>query len=185
MICSSTVSALGTKIFLIHIIHSLLQNVRHIMSGPLFFALSTCIICMMLELLAIDQAVNQRTLRIYMAISASILCTQLGMAFVLCDFAENASDQSQKISQILYMELLWYKMTITHQKLLMLPIREGQKMIQLNGFGIIICSMEQFLKVSFFYYSTFTSLLIKLLNIQDYRIITILSRLFEHRFLTS
>lgn len=126
----------------------LLQYVRRIMTGPLFFDLSSCIIATVFELLSIDNDIQNQRYDSNTFTNVSTLGLHNTMLFILCHFSEKFTDRSYDVGDVIYSDLLWYKLSIRQQKLLILPIQRAQKLFRLRGYGIFDCSLELFLKVN-------------------------------------
>lgn len=121
------------------------------MTAPLFYELSTCIICTVLELLTIDRSVQEGRFDIFdvtMIISITLLVLHLSIVFILCFYGEKLTTQSFQVMDIIYSDLLWYKLPAQQQRVLTMSIRQAQKVYRLKGYGIFECSMELFLKVT-------------------------------------
>lgn len=130
--------------------YRLLQNIHHIMTAPVFFELSTCIICTVLELLTVDQSIHDERFVLFdvtIITSITILGLHLSIVFILCLYGEALSAQSLQVTNIIYSNLLWYKLPVQQQQILNMPIRRAQKIFRLKGYGIFDCSMELYLKV--------------------------------------
>lgn len=117
------------------------------MTGPLFFDLSSCIIATVFELLSIDNDIQNQRYDSNTFTNVSTLGLHNTMLFILCHFSEKFTDRSYDVGDVIYSDLLWYKLSIRQQKLLILPIRRAQKLFRLRGYGIFDCSLELFLKV--------------------------------------
>lgn len=120
------------------------------MTAPVFFELSTCIICTVLELLTIDQKIQNERFVVFdvtIITSITLLGVHLSIVFILCFYGEELSAQSFQVTNIIYSNLLWYKLPVQKQRFLDIPIRRAQKIFRLKGYGIFDCSMELFLKV--------------------------------------
>lgn len=120
------------------------------MTAPVFFELSTCIICTVLELLTIDQSIQHGRFVVFdvtIITSITLLGLHLTIVFILCFYGEALSAQSFQVTDIIYSNLLWYKLPVQKQRILDIPIRRAQKIFRLKGYGIFDCSMDLFLKV--------------------------------------
>lgn len=125
----------------------LLQNIQCIMSWPLFFELSCCIIATVCELLTMDQIFEEQNFDAYILISINCLGIHISMVYVLCHYSEKLTNHSFSVNKVIYTDLLWYNLSNQQQKNLLLPMCCSQKTFQLTGCGIFDCSMEMFLKV--------------------------------------
>lgn len=125
-----------------------MQTIRYIMTGPLFFELSSCIIGTVCELLALDQTIQEQQIDASVFVSADALGIHVSMVYILCHFAEKLSNQSFNVTRIIYYDLVWYNLSVERQKCMVLPICRSQESFKLTGYGIFDCSMEIFLKVT-------------------------------------
>lgn len=125
----------------------LLDQIGFIMTGPLFFELSSCIIGTVFELLALDQTIQDQQLDATVVVSANALSIHVSMVYILCHYAEKLTAQSIEVSRMVYYDLLWYKLSVRQQKNIIMPLRRAQKLFKLDGYGIFACSMELFLNV--------------------------------------
>lgn len=118
------------------------------MTGPLFFDLSSCIIATVFELLSIDKDIQNKRFDSNTFTNVSTLVLHNSMVFFFSHFSEKFTDRSYDVGDVIYSDLLWYKLSIRQQKLLILPIQRAQKLFRLRGYGIFDCSLELFLKVN-------------------------------------
>lgn len=118
------------------------------MAGPLFFLLSSIILGIVFELLALDQAIQEQQIDGAVAINISALGVHMSMLLVLCHYSEKLTNLSYAVGDMVFCEIAWYKMSIEHQKILIFLIRRAQKSFRLRGYGLFDCSLEVFQKVS-------------------------------------
>lgn len=136
------------------------------MTGPLFIEFSSCIIIIVLELLAIDYMIKQKNQDMTFATSAGTLSIHMTMVYFLCIYGENFTTQSFDVINTVYSDLLWYKLPITQQNFVIFSICRSQKRFQIEGLCIFNASMEIFSKVrtilnlfpqiSFFFFNYYT-----------------------------
>lgn len=119
------------------------------MSGPLFFELLSVIIIIVLELLALDYAIQVKQFDSTLILMGSCFLIHMSTLSVLCHHSECLTTKSDEISEIIYSDLKWFNLPISQQKLLVLSIGRAHKTFRLEGFGIFDCSLEMFLKVEF------------------------------------
>ena len=117
------------------------------MTGPLFIEFSSCIISIVLELLAIDNMVKQKSNDTTFATSAGTLSIHMTIVYFLCIYGENFTNQSFNVINTVYSDLLWYKLPIKQQNFVIFSICRSQKRFQLEGLCIFNASMEMFSKV--------------------------------------
>lgn len=158
------------------IFYRLLQNIKQIMSGPLFFELLCVIVITVCELLSLDYAITEHQFDSMLILIVCCLLIHMSMLSLLSHHSENLTTKSYDIANITYLDLQWYNLTVSQQKLLVLPIIRAQKTFRLEGFGILDCSLEMFLKVismNFFriYKCSFQSRKQKLINSYSFQII--------------
>lgn len=79
------------------------------------------------------------------------ICSELPyftlVVYVLCYFATTLPLRIQSISDVVY-GLPWHRMPISEQKLVQAIIQRTQRDFQFRALGVLICSLESFLKVS-------------------------------------
>lgn len=75
--------------------------------------------------------------------------------YVICFFAENITENSLKIADIVY-DFDWYEYPIKKQRLFVVWIQCGQKAFFINGMGIINGSRATFLMVKIYYFNKFS-----------------------------
>lgn len=117
------------------------------MNGPLFFELLSVIIIIVCELLSLDYAIKEHQFDSMLILIGCCFLIHLLMLSVLCHHSENLTTKSYEIGNITFLDLQWYNLSVSQQKLLVLPIARAQKTYRLEGFGIFDCSLEMFLKV--------------------------------------
>lgn len=127
-----------------------MDNIRIIMSGPLFIELSSCIISTVLELLAFDSMYQQKHVDTTFATTGGTLSIHTTMVFILCFYAEKYTTLSFDVIDTVYSDLIWYELPVRQQKFVILSICRSQEQFRLTGLGIFDASMEIFLKVSHF-----------------------------------
>lgn len=71
-----------------------------------------------------------------------------GENYVLCYFASAILFDSFAIGDIAY-DSMWYAMQSREQYIIQIIIHRSQNPVELNGFGIITCSLEAYMKVIF------------------------------------
>lgn len=113
----------------------------------MFYVSSTCILDIAFELLALDRAVQDNQIDLALLINASALMIHMVLLFILCFFSEKFTYRSYDVTDLIYGDLLWYKLPNKQQKLLILAICRAQKYFRLNGYGVFDCSLELFSKV--------------------------------------
>lgn len=124
-----------------------INSVRAIMTGPLFIEFSSCIISIVLELLAIDNMIKQKSKDSTFATSAGTLSIHMTMVYFLCIYGEHFANQCFNVTKTVYSDLLWYKLPIKQQNFVIFSICRSQKRFQLEGLSIFNASMEIFSKV--------------------------------------
>lgn len=117
------------------------------MRGPLFYELAGCIVCLVFELMSIEQSIHEHKFGAAIILSVVTLGGYITMLYVICFYADNLSSRSAEVAGIMSGDLMWYKLTIQQQKMMCIIIRRAQKNFTLNGYGIFDCSMEVFLNV--------------------------------------
>lgn len=75
----------------------------------------------------------------------------IGMLFIFCYFGEKLSIQSSVVGNIIFDDVLWYKLPISHQKLALIIINRSKKSFQLRGYDIFDCSLPIFVNVCISY----------------------------------
>lgn len=128
-----------------------LNSIRNIMSGPLFYTLSSCIACNAIELFALDETIRRKEFDTTITVTATALLIEIAMVYILAHYSEKVTDHFSEVVEFVYIDLLWYNLTTAQQKCLVLPILREKKGFRLDGYGIFYCSMETFLAVCFFY----------------------------------
>lgn len=86
------------------------------MAGPLFFLLSSIILGIVFELLALDQAIQEQQIDGAVAINISALGVHMSMLLVLCHYSEKLTNLSYAVGDMVFCEIAWYKMSIEHKK---------------------------------------------------------------------
>lgn len=117
------------------------------MSGPLFYTLSSCIVYIAIEFLALDETFRRKEFDSMVVVTGNALLITVAMVYVLSHYSEKLTTHSYEIADFIYIDLFWYNLTSAQQKRLVLPICRAHKGFRLVGFGIFYCSMESFLKV--------------------------------------
>lgn len=82
-----------------------------------------------------------------MILGFNALLNQILFNFVTCNYATNVTQKIYSVSDLVY-NVQWYRFPTNEQRLLILIIKRAQKIILLDGYGIITCSMITFLQVS-------------------------------------
>lgn len=136
------------ELYFIHFVFFRIRNnIQMIMSGPLFIELSSCIISIVLELLAIDSMIQKKHIEATFATDAGTLSIHICMVSILCFYAEKFTTQSFDVINTVYSDLLWYKLPMEQRKFIILSICRSQEQFRLDGLGIFNASMETLLKV--------------------------------------
>lgn len=130
--------------FIFSFYFSLLNNISDIMSGVLFYQLLSCISFLALSFLFVDQAERIDALLI---LTLQCCAMYVIVCYVYCDLSETMTEKAFEISMITY-ESLWYVSTPRQREALTLVIVRAQKEFRLKGFGLITCSLPQFLMVN-------------------------------------
>lgn len=124
---------------------SVYQKYKTISSGLLFYqmACSTVFISTSMFQMAFYAKFNVASI-------AFVLTPVLSIAQVypLCHFSTVVHSHLQNSANTIYTSF-WYKMTPTLQRYYILAILRSQKVNLFNGYGIINCSSDTFLKVKF------------------------------------
>lgn len=132
-----------------------LNSIRTIMSGPLFFTLSSCIVYIAIEFLALDETFRRQDFDTTLLVTVNALLITIAMVYILSFYSEKLTTHSYEIAHMVYVDLLWYKLTAAQQKPLVLSICRANKYFRLVGYGIFYCSMETFLKVRWFFFQVY------------------------------
>lgn len=73
--------------------------------------------------------------------------TVLLPTYLFCKLSENMADRLHLIENAFY-GYSWYRLSVSEQKLFLLPIQRAQQKFQMNGLGIVDCSLQIFSKVN-------------------------------------
>lgn len=68
--------------------------------------------------------------------------------FLLCYFISSSTLDVMSIGDIIY-DLLWYQLPRNEQFIIQVIIQRSQIPFRLKGLGIIVCSLEYYLKVNY------------------------------------
>lgn len=134
-------------IILLNNILRLLDNIKTIMSGPLFFELLSVIIIIVLDLLALDYAIQKKQFDSTLILVGSCLSIHMSTLSLLCHHSECLTTKSNEIADNIYSNLQWFNLPVSQQKLLLLSIGRAHRTFRLDGFGILDCSLAMFLRV--------------------------------------
>lgn len=75
-----------------------------------------------------------------------IMISETFTNFMFCYQSENISSAMTRVSDIFY-ESMWYYLPICQQKMIILTIAGSQQDFELDGFGLISCSLSTFWQV--------------------------------------
>lgn len=96
------------------------------------------------NLLGLENGLTNFTFDIVIGMNALLL--QSGLNYVICQRANNITDEASEIGEQLY-HSPWYKMDETDQRAIGLIIRRAQIPFYYDGGKIIICNMQFYLTV--------------------------------------
>lgn len=112
-------------------------------SGVLFFQLLSCVAFFALTLFSLNQAdaIDSQVL-----IDLQDVLMYLCLCYVYSHFAENICAKSASLANVIYCTN-WYEMPIVEQKIIILMIARSQKEYRFQGYGLVYCSLGNFLAV--------------------------------------
>lgn len=151
-----------------------MDDLRTMMSGPLFFELFTFVAFLAINVFIIDrvsktkntmqkksrnrltnncctfmftQSIREDNLLSYDTFfSLNNLLIQTIFCYVLCYFSTKMSFNASRFAAITY-DSTWYEYPVEQQKCIIFMIERSQRSFDLSGYGIISCSMATFLSV--------------------------------------
>lgn len=88
---------------------------------PLFFVLCNAVVITVMQLLALDHAIRKQEFDSTVTFNAIFLLVNISANFIFCQFAENLAIESMEMANIVYSDLLWYKLSLRQQKIFVLP----------------------------------------------------------------
>lgn len=97
------------------------------------------------EMNVIEESLNN--FDIFTFISYEIIIFEIVICCAVCYIASMFAIKSQQIADIIYNHE-WYELSMKHQKMIIVIVRQGQMPYMLNGLGLFDCSLETFAVVS-------------------------------------
>lgn len=146
----------------------LMDNIKIIMSGPLFFQLLVYAVFIAVNLLQLDEVLLNsaqlvtfkklnsknclpfQTLQNFdfgILLNLNSLITQIIFNYISCSYANNVTVQSLSAADIAF-SVPWYAFPMTRQHFIMQMIQRAQKPFYLKGYNIVECSLATYFNVN-------------------------------------
>lgn len=123
--------------------YSFARKTSTILSGIIFMHLFCCASIIAFNLILLEYS-TQFDLQLIACLY--IMLSETAANFMFCFLSENISTAMTSVSDIFY-ESMWYYLPACQQKMIILPIVGSQQDFQLDGFGLISCSLSTFWQV--------------------------------------
>lgn len=114
------------------------------MSACLFFQMLLCVASLAVYMLGIE---TSRVLGLPFFVSLGALLTIVVLTLVYCLVAEHISHDLSGIGDMFY-QCAWYRLPLHQQRLFIMPIGRGHKVLRMAGLGLIECSLPSFASAS-------------------------------------
>lgn len=116
------------------------------MSAVIFYQLLVCALINAFQLFLLESS-DLFSFDIIAALH--MICMHSIMAYIYCYLAESVTENLHSIGVIFY-EFGWYLLPVNEQKLFVLPIQRAHREFYFSGFGLIDCTLKNFLSVNIF-----------------------------------
>lgn len=116
------------------------------LTGALFFQLLSSVAIIAFILYTFNE-LNE--LDSHFLVDMNVFAINLVYCYVYCYYSERVTERSFGIADIAY-DTLWYKLPPKEQQLFVLIIVRAHKEFRMSGFGLIDCSLAQFIAVRSF-----------------------------------
>lgn len=116
------------------------------MSAALFYQLLVCAISLAVYMVGIE---THRLLSIGFCIMMTGITSTIVSTYIYCWFAEHVSRKLSATGDIFY-EYAWYRLPARQQQLFEMTILRARIEFNFTGFGLVVCSLKIFAKVTVF-----------------------------------